>query len=59
MFFNLSLLVNLCMSKLYTPTNLMEAMGDAKVKAIRYICIKEFEKLLSVVDPPHGDEFQS
>jgi hypothetical protein len=43
----------------YTPTNLMEAMGDAKVKAICYICMKEFKKLLSAVDPTHGDEFQS
>lgn len=37
----------------------MEAMGDAKVKAIHYICIKEFEKLISVANPTHGNEFQS
>lgn len=37
----------------------MEASGDAKAKAIHYICIKEFEKLISVADPTHGDEFQS
>jgi hypothetical protein len=43
----------------YTPTNLMEAMGNANVKAICYICMKEFKKLLFVVDPTHGDEFQS
>lgn len=40
-----------------TPTGLCEAMRDAKLNAIRSIRTKEFEKLLSVADPAHGDEF--
>lgn len=37
----------------------LEPMGDAKVKAICSVCMKEFEKLLFVANLAHGDEFLS
>lgn len=35
----------------------VEAMVKAKVKAIKSICMKEFVKLLFVVDHAHDEEF--
>jgi hypothetical protein len=35
----------------------VEAMVEAKVKAVHYICTKEFVELLFVVDHAHDEEF--